>query len=122
MFDGIKHTHTLLVTLFLLSSLVKTFILLANKTTMLDTYRRKLMIPEMVLATLFLATGLYMWHIIGWASIGGWFHLKITLVLIAIPLGIVGFRKQNKILSSLSTLMFLYVFFLAFAKNVSLSF
>ena len=120
MFDGIKHTHTLLVTLFLLSSLVKTFILLADKKEMLGNYRQKLIIPEMILAILLLATGLYMWHHIGWGDMAGWFHLKITLVVLAIPLGIVGFRKQNKILSTLSTLMLVYVFVLAFTKHITL--
>lgn len=120
MFEGIKHTHTLLVTLFLLSSIVKTFILLADKKEMLANYRKKLLMPEMILAILFLATGLYMWSMLGWANVAGWFHLKITIVVIAIPLGIVGFRKQNKILSSLSTLMFLYVFLLAFTKHITL--
>jgi uncharacterized membrane protein SirB2 len=120
MFDGIKHTHTLLVTLFLLSSLVKTFILLADKKEMLGNYRQKLIIPEMILAILLLATGLYMWHDIGWGDMAGWFHLKITLVVLAIPLGIVGFRKQNKILSTLSTLMLVYVFVLAFTKHITL--
>lgn len=35
---------------------------------------------------------------------------KITLALVAIPLGIIGFRKNNKILVALSLIMFYIAF------------
>lgn len=113
---GLKHTHTLLVTLFLLSSIVKTILLLTGSVHTLERYRKRFLMPEMLIAILFLATGLYMWYNMSFAPLGGWIHLKLLMIIVAIPLGIIGFKKNNIALSVISTLLFIAVFALAFAK------
>ncbi|HYD90584.1 MAG TPA: SirB2 family protein [Flavobacterium sp.] len=114
---GIKHTHTLLVTLFLISAIVKTVLLLNGSVHTLERYRKRFLMPEMLIAILFLATGLLMWYNMDFVSLGGWIHLKLALIVIAIPLGIIGFKKNNVVLSVISTLLFIAVFTLAFIRE-----
>lgn len=122
MLDGLKHTHTLLVTIFLLSYIIKTFLLVSGKREAFLRYRKRFLMPEMIITILFLLTGVYMWWSIGFGNIAGWFHVKISLVLFGIAFGIIGFRRENKALAIISTLIFLYIFILAFTKNTLLFF
>jgi uncharacterized membrane protein SirB2 len=55
-----------------------------------------------------------------WLKSSGWLQLKITLVVLAIPLGVIGFKKQNKILVGLSALFFIYVLLLALPQTRNL--
>ena len=110
---AIKHIHILCVVIFLISYFIKTGMLLSGKNQALEGFRKKTLIPENIFAVLFLITGVYMLAQLGFKQLGGMFHLKLTLVILAIPLGIVGFKKSNKLLATLSTLMFVTVFFLA---------
>lgn len=119
---AVKHIHILCVVVFLVSYLIKTGLLFAGKQDTFARFRKKTLVPEMIFATLFLITGVYMLVQLGMASLGGWFHLKLTLVILAIPLGILGFKKESKPLALASTLVFVYVFFLALQKNMTLFF
>jgi succinate dehydrogenase/fumarate reductase cytochrome b subunit len=47
------------------------------------------------------------------AFLPGVFHLKLTLVILTIPLGIIGFKKNNKALVALSMLSLLAVLVIA---------
>ena len=74
----------------------------------------------MIVATAFLASGIYMF---GWIydwHMAGWFHAKLTLVVAGLVLGIIGFKKRNKLLASASMFMFVYIILLAFTKNMAL--
>lgn len=119
--EGIRHFHILLVLIFVVHYLVKAFLLLSNVAG-LRTYRQKTLVPEMIIATLFLGTGLYMLFNLGMANMGGWFHMKLTLVLLAIPIGIIGYKRENKALGLVSSLIFLYVFGIAWTKSLGVFF
>jgi uncharacterized membrane protein SirB2 len=117
-----KHLHMTFAIVFLLSYLIKTILFFTNKEGF-RSYKAKTLIPETLASVGFLATGIYMaFFTIGMASLPGWFHLKLTLVILGIPLGIVGFKKENKVLVFLSALFFSYVLALAFIKNPLLFF
>ena len=118
--DMLKHLHWLFIALFLLSYLIKSVLFLINKTRAYQSFRAKTLIFENVMATAFLVTGIWMLTRVGMSNLGGWFHLKLTLVVLAIPLGIVGFKKENKALVLISLLMFLYILGLALTKSYSL--
>ncbi|MEM1137750.1 MAG: hypothetical protein AAGI07_18065, partial [Bacteroidota bacterium] len=60
MYTGLLHTHKLVVVLFLLIYLIKTVLLLIGKKDNLDTFSKKVKIPEMVISFLFLITGAVM--------------------------------------------------------------
>lgn len=111
MVKGIAHTHYLVVVLFLLIYVAKTVLLLSNKHDLLVKFTKKIKVPEMIISFLFLATGIYLMtqlvtiHYLMW--------IKIALILLAIPLAVIGFKKSNKILASVSLLLITASFGLA---------
>lgn len=118
MFTGLLHTHTLFVTLYLLLLLIKTVLLLAGKTTTLDKFREKTKIAEMVIATIFLLTGIALWTQSA-ATNSAFFYVKLILVLAIIPLGIVVFKKKSKPMALLPLLLFVYVYGISETKSLT---
>jgi uncharacterized membrane protein SirB2 len=84
---GILHLHTTVVVAFLLLFAFKVVLLLANNKSLLTNIRAKTKIADMVLGTLILLTGGYLLfkgeHPATWAMV------KLVLVLLLIPAGIV---------------------------------
>lgn len=111
MATGFLHTHLLSVILFVLIYLVKTILLLANKEKQLATFSKMVKVPEMIISTLFLLTGIYLLTQI--PEIKTLLIIKIVLVLAAIPIAIVGFRKKNKLLAVISFLLIIIAYGLA---------
>ncbi len=103
MFTGLLHTHKLVVVLFLLLYLIKTILLLINKKEALASFSKKARIPEMIISTLFLVTGLVM--IFQLPSVNKFMIFKIVAVFASIPLAVIGFKKFNKILAFLSLIL-----------------
>jgi cytochrome c553 len=100
---GIRHTHLLSVILFLLIYLIKTVLLLSNKNEGLAKFTKVVKVPEMIVSTLFLVTGIYLLTQI--PEIKSLLIIKIIAVLISIPLAVIGFKKKNKVLAVLSLLL-----------------
>ncbi len=100
---GIRHTHIISVILFLLIYLLKTVLLLISKNEALAKFTKAVKVPEMIISTLFLATGIYMLTQI--PEIKSLLIAKIATVIILIPIAIIGFKKGNKILAVLSLFM-----------------
>lgn len=117
----ILHFHWLFIALFLASYLIKSFLFMTNS-NLFEKYRKNTLIPESLFSAGFLITGIIMLSKIGFAGLGGWFHLKLTLVIIGIPIGIIGFKKKNRALVTISAVIFLYVFALALKKHPLLLF
>lgn len=111
MYTGLKHLHTLLITLFVISVLIKAILLIANKDKF-DAYRKKTKVPEMVITMLFLVTGIIMWSMKG-SGLHYFFHIKMTTMIIAIPLAIVAFKKKNAALGFISASLFVVTIGLA---------
>jgi len=106
MYKGFLHTHTLVVTLFLLIYVIKTILLLSNKNELLEKFSKKVKVFEMIVSALFLITGVYLATQL---PLGGkfdyLFYIKVGMVLAAIPIAIIGFKRSNKILAALSLLL-----------------
>jgi mono/diheme cytochrome c family protein len=106
MYKGILHTHYLVVVLFLLIYVIKTVLLLSDKKDLLATFSKKVKVPEMIVSFLFLGTGVFL---LTQLSFGGKYDyllwIKIVMVFSSIPLAVIGFKKQNKILAALSLLL-----------------
>jgi len=111
MVKGILHTHYLVVVLFLLIYVIKTVLLLSNKKELLAAFTKKVKVPEMIISFLFLGTGIFLMtqlpkiHFLIW--------IKLGLILAAIPLAVIGFKKSNKMLAALSLVMLTASFGLA---------
>lgn len=112
MYTGILHTHKLVVVLFLLIYLVKTVLLLANQKDLLARVKKYVRIPEMVISFLFLLSGLYLLTQKP-DAISAFTWIKLVAVLAAIPLAVVGFKKENKVLAALSLLLIIAAYGLA---------
>lgn len=108
MYTGLKHLHLLLIALFVISMLIKTILLFVNEEKF-DSYRKKTKVVEMVITMLFLVTGIIMITMRGF-GLHFMFHIKLTMIFIAIPLAIVGFKKKNKALAFLATSLFIMTY------------
>lgn len=99
---AIRHTHLFAAMFFLLIYFVKTILLLANKTDSLARFTKGVKVVEMIVSFMFLATGIYLLTMVGATQL---ILIKITMVLISIPLAIIGFKKSNKILALFALLL-----------------
>lgn len=119
--DFIKYIHLATVLLFLFSYLYKTLLLFTDESRALESYKKKTIVAEGVISLLFLITGIYMLtsYGTGWLKVNGWFHIKLTLVIIALPLGFIGFKRRNKTMAGASTLLFVIVLVLALVNGSS---
>jgi mono/diheme cytochrome c family protein len=116
MATGMLHSHTLFVVLFTLIYLIKTILLLSDKDDLLEKFKKKTKVLEMIVSFGFLATGIYLMTRL--PEINMFLIIKITLVLLSIPLAVVGYKKKNKVLATLSFFLIIVSFGLAQkAKN-----
>lgn len=110
-FVAFYHTHKLVVVLFLLLYLIKTILLLSNQKNALAKFTKVTKVPEMIISALFLITGIVM--LTKLPELTTTFAIKLTSVALAIPLAIIGFKKQNKLLASLAMLLIISAYGLA---------
>ena len=108
MYTGLKHLHILLISLFVISVLIKTILLFVNEEKF-DNYRKKTKVVEMIITMLFLVSGIIMFTMRS-GGLHFTFHIKLTLILVAIPLAIIGFKKKNKALAFLATSLFIMTY------------
>lgn len=106
---NIIHLHLIFALLFLISYTIKSLLFLTNKEEQFLAFKKKTILVETLFSVGFLVFGF--WMFIFHIKSGNYKHMhwmdpKITLALIAIPLGIVGFKKGNKTLVALSLLSF----------------
>ncbi|MES2512509.1 MAG: cytochrome c [Bacteroidota bacterium] len=112
MATGMLHSHTLFVVLFTLIYLIKTILLLSDKNDLLETFKKKTKVIEMIVSFGFLATGIFL--IMQLPEINKFTIIKLTLVFLSIPLAVIGFKKKNKILATLSFFFIVVSFSLAY--------
>ena len=106
-----RHLHLTVVIIFLIFLIFKTVLLLANRLELLDRIRAKTKVVDMVLGLLIVVTGVYMMFLK--SGIESYLWIKIVLVLLAIPLGIIGLKRHQKLLATLSVLIIVYVYGMA---------
>jgi len=117
MAKGFLHLHVTITAIFILLYLAKVYLLYTNKSVALEKLRSKTKIADMVLGTLILITGGYLVSI--QPTIENYLIVKIILVLLSIPIGIVAMKKSNKPLAVATLFIYFYVF--AVAKQDSLT-
>lgn len=112
---GILHTHTLVVSLYMLQLLVKATLLTTGKHETLDKFTAKTRIPHIVLAVLMLATGIFL-MVRSPEGMQPYVWVKLLFVFGAIPLGIVGFKRRKNALGILAVAFMAMGFVLALGK------
>ncbi len=105
------HTHYLFVVLFTIIYLIKTILLLSDKDELLENFKKKTKIAEMIVSFGFLATGIFLLTQV--PVITMLMIIKIVLVLLSIPLAVIGYKKKNKVLATLSFFLIVVSFGLA---------
>ena len=111
MATGMLHTHYLFVVLFTLIYLIKTILLLSDRDELLEKFKKKTKVIEMIVSFGFLATGIFLLTQV--PVITTLMIIKIVLVLLSIPLAVVGYKKKNKVLATLSFFLIVVSFGLA---------
>ncbi len=104
------HLHLLFAVLFLISYSIKSILFLSGNKEQFLNYKKKTILIETLFSIGFLVFGfwVFMFHIKSGAYASmHWLDPKITLAILGIPLGIVGFKKENKKLVGLSLAFFL---------------
>ena len=91
--------------------LIKAILLITNS-DQFDGYRKNTKVPEMVITMLFLVTGIIMISMRG-GGLHYFFYIKLTVIAAATILAIIGFKKKNKILGLISTVLFILTIGLA---------
>jgi mono/diheme cytochrome c family protein len=112
MATGMLHSHTLFVVLFTLIYLIKTILLLSDKDDLLEKFKKKTKVAEMIVSFGFLATGIFL--LTQLPVITSLMIIKIILVVLSIPLAVFGYKKKNKVLATLSFFLIVVSFSLAF--------
>lgn len=115
MATGMLHSHTLFVVLFTLIYLIKTILLLSDKEELLEKFKKKTKVAEMIVSFGFLATGVYLISQV--PEINKFMIIKLVLVFASIPLAVIGFKKKNKILATLSFFFIVVSFSLAYKSK-----
>ena len=101
------HIHLGLALTFLLSYTIKSILFLSGKRDAFLAYKKKTLLIETLISVGFLLTGISLIYILlGFDGYKHWLDPKITLALIGIPLGIIGFKKENKIMVTVSLAFF----------------
>jgi uncharacterized membrane protein SirB2 len=105
MYTGLLHTHRLVVLIFLVIYLVKLGLMFFHASGLERVRANKAArITEMIVSVLFLLTGIGL--LVNSSEPTAPMLLgKIVVVLASIPLAVVGFKKGNKILASLSVVL-----------------
>jgi len=119
MYTGFTHLHVTVVLLFLLLYTIKTVLLLVNKTEQLDKLRAKSKIADMVLGSLMIITGGYL--LFAGPGVESYHIVKIIVALASIPVGIIAFKKRNKLMAVVLLIAFLYVYRVAETKSLTLT-
>jgi uncharacterized membrane protein SirB2 len=112
-----KIVHAIAVSLFVLSLLIKIWMIVTDRKGLLEWYRGNLKFMDMGLTVAFLATGLYLWSEWNFLFSLSWFTTKFIAIMIGIPLGIVALRKESKPLSIAAGVLFVYILWISFEKN-----
>jgi cytochrome c5 len=111
---GFLHLHKTTVILFLALYLFKWVALTFNVEGLKAFFAKKgLRIFEMVISTLFLVTGMYLMVKMPAELRTNLLWIKIALVFASIPLAVIGFKRSNKILATLSVLLIITSYGLA---------
>lgn len=98
----IARVHLISVMLFLLTYVIKTILLFTNK-PLLGRYSKATKVPEMIISTLFLVTGVWLFVLLG--GIKKIQIIKLIMVFLSIPVAIVAFKKMKKGLALLALVL-----------------
>lgn len=119
-YSTLIEAHKGIVYLFLISIFIKAILAFVNQ-DLFDKVRQKTKVVEMILGTLLIVTGGMLIFSFPEIMKQGWLHVKLTIVIIGIPLAIIGLKRNKKILIIISILLFVYAYLVAKNKSFTLA-
>ena len=111
-FSLVKQIHIITATLFLLFLLFKSTFILLNKNDTLKNIKKYILVPDILIQTGFLASGLAL-VFMGSSLVSdypAWFHIKMTAVVIGVVIAIIAFKKNSKLFVVVSLLIFVLIY------------
>lgn len=117
MAKGFLHLHTTVIFIFVLLFAFKVALLLLEKKELLSKIRDKKFI-DIVLGVLILATGGYLFAIKEPKET--WLYVKLVVIIVLIPLGIISMKKENKALAIVTLLGFIYFIGVSYKESLTL--
>lgn len=117
MYTGVLHTHALVTGLFVLLLLIFAFLLFAGKQEAVEKVDKSTKYLRIGLGVLILLTGAFL-AFKSAENTSTWFFVKLGIVAVAIPLGIVGMKKQKAVLIFFSAVMFIYIYGVSETKSL----
>lgn len=103
LYKGLLHSHVFFTTLFFVHYVIKLALLQTDKKDALTKYTKVTKVPEMILSAGFLVTGV--WLLFSGSIFTMYIAIKLVCVAAAIPLAVIGFKRNNKALAMLSVLL-----------------
>lgn len=120
LFSSMFAIHVWAVRIFACYFLIKLLVLFFTKSESYQRFRKLTMVPEMILSSVFLLTGIYLAFNSGSIGSGSWFTVKVAAIVACIVFGVIGFRKENKIMAVISVAFLVYAY--GVAETHSLNF
>ena len=108
--------HKGIIYLFLAWLFLKLILMIVQPKEIFNQFREKTKIVEMVLGTLILVSGGWLFVLSG-NNDEMWLFVKVALAILGIPLAIIGFRRYSIAVVSAAYTLFLYVFWIAKFKG-----
>ncbi|MBC7450807.1 MAG: SirB2 family protein [Cytophagales bacterium] len=115
---GFLHLHITVTSLFIFIYLAKVYLLTAEKTEAFNKLRSKTKIADIILGSLIIITGVFL--TIKAPMIETYLIVKIVLVIVSIPLGIIAMKKANKVMAIVVLAIYFYVFLVARTNSLTL--
>ena len=113
--NALKEMHKGIIYVYLAFFTFKLVMMFINREKF-RVIRNKTKLVEMILGTAILATGLITWNAYNW-NVENWLLVKIGMFLLAIPLGIIGMKREKLPLAVISLILLLSAFVLALNHN-----
>lgn len=110
-FVAFYHTHKLVVVLFILIYLIKAILMLMGNKDVLGKFIKIIRIPEMVVSALLFITGIVM--LMNLPDFTTLFMIKLLVVITAIPVAVMAYKKYNKLLAVLAVVLLISAYGLA---------
>lgn len=102
LYYALTKIHWISVLCFIVLYLFKSVLVIINKSDVLNNIKPKLKIPDAIISAVFVLTGIVLAMFSG--NLHQFFWMKLVFVISSIPIGIVAFKKSNKILAFLCVL------------------
>ncbi len=116
---GILHSHHLVVVIYTLFVLLNFIVVLAKRRNALLAIKAKTRIIRVIFEVLLLGTGIFL-MVKSPAGLSDYIIVKWVALILGIVFFIIGTKKMNAVLMFLSTLMFVYTYFLGSTRDIIL--